>query len=131
MTIDRDMKGEIESYKFWDIAELWARERLEHEVIVSRRLAEASIKEGLRFQSVDPKWMESSEELCSYPYVGYSAIPGENPVIIKAGVLEHLLSVAGDKEEASKQILKDEFVTKADFKVWLVRTGQSFPEFWF
>lgn len=126
-----DSTIEVESYKFWDIVKLWGRERLEHDVIMSRRLAIGIIKEGLRFQSTDPKWLKPSEELLSYPYIGYSAIPGEEPIIIKADALEHLLAVSRNKEEASKQILCEEVVTKHDFMSWLVRTGQTFPDFWF
>ena len=122
---------EIESYKFWDIVELWGREQLEHEIIISRKLAVGIVKDGLRFQSTNPKWLKPTEELLSYPYVGYSAHPGEEPVILKAEVLEHLLSVASAKVEASKQLLQNEVITKHDFKAWLVRTGQSFPKFWF
>ena len=125
-----DLSKEIDTYRFWDIVELWGRELLEHDVIVSRKLALGIIKEGLRFQSTDPKWLEPSEELMSYPYVGYSAIPGENPIIIKAEVLEHLLAVSAEKEDASKLIMHNEVIRRADFKAWLVRTGQSFPGFW-
>ena len=122
---------DIESYKFWDIVELWGRERLEHDVVISKELAIGIIKDGLKFQSTDPNWLNSSEELLSYPYVGYSAVPGEKPIIIKAEVLEHLLAVSRDDIDASKLILQDEAVSKNDFKSWLVRTGQSFPNFWF
>ena len=122
---------EIESYKFWDVVELWGKEQLVHELLVAKKLAIGVVKEGLRFQSTNPKWLSSETELMSYPYVGYAAHPGEKPVILKAEVLEHLLSVASDKTEASKQLLQNEIVTKHDFKSWLVKTGQSFPEFWF
>ncbi|MDH5387750.1 MAG: hypothetical protein OEY06_04805 [Gammaproteobacteria bacterium] len=66
---------DIESYKFWDIVELWGRERLEHDVVISKELSIGIIKDGLKFQSTDPNWLSSSEELLSYPYVGYSAVP--------------------------------------------------------
>ena len=122
---------EIESYKFWDIVELWGKELLVHEILIAKKLAVGVVKEGLQFQSTNPKWLSTETELMSYPYVGYSAHPGEKPVILKADVLEHLLSVASDKIEASKLILQSEIVTKHDFKSWLVKTGQSFPEFWF
>ena len=122
---------EIESYKFWDIAELWGKEQLMHELLVAKRLAVGVVKEGLRFQSADPEWLSSETALRSYPYVGYSAYPGDKPIVIKAEVLEHLLSIASGKNEASKQILQNEVVTKNDFKSWLVKTGQPFPEFWF
>ena len=122
---------EIESYKFWDIVELWGKEQLVHEILIAKKLAVGVVKEGLQFQSTNPNWLSSETELMSYPYVGYAAHPGEKPVILKAEVLEHLLSVASDKVEASKLILQSEIVTKHDFKSWLVKTGQSFPEFWF
>lgn len=121
---------DIDSYKFWDIVSLWGREELEHDVLVSRKLAVGIIKEGLRFQSIDPNWLKPSEELLSYPYVGYSSLKGEPPIIIKAEVLEHLLAIATKKIDASKQILTDEAVKKVDFKAWLIRTGQAFPDFW-
>ncbi len=122
---------DIESYKFWDIVELWGRERLEHDVVIAKELAIGIIKDGLKFQSADPNWLKPTEELLSYPYVGYSAVPGEKAIIIKAEVLEHLLAVSLNKQDASKLILQDEAVTKTDFTAWLVRTGQSFPNFWF
>ena len=122
---------EIESYKFWDVVELWGKEQLVHEILIARRLAVGVVKEGLRFQSTNPKWLSSETELMSYPYVGYSAHPGEKPVILKAEVLEHLLSVAAENIEASKQLLQNEIITKHEFKSWLVKTGQSFPVFWF
>jgi len=122
---------DIESYKFWDIVILWGRERLVHDVVISKELAVGIVKEGLRFHSTDPNWLSPVEELLSYPYVGYSAVPGEKPVIVKADVLEHLLAVSVDKVDASKLILQDEVVSKNDFKFWLTRTGQSLPIFWF
>jgi hypothetical protein len=122
---------DIESYKFWDIVELWGREQLIHEILIAKRLAVGVVKEGLRFQSTNPKWLSSETELMTYPYVGYSARPGESPIILKADVLEHLLSVASEKVDASKLALQNEVVTKHDFKAWLVRTGQSFPKFWY
>jgi hypothetical protein len=122
---------DIDSYKFWDIVELWGRERLVHDIVISRELAAGIIKEGLKFQSTDPCWLKSSEELLSYPYVGYSAVPGEEPIIIKAEVLEHLLAVSRNKKNASKFILRDEVVSRTDFEAWLIRTSQPLPCFWF
>jgi len=126
-----ELSAAVESYKFWDIVKLWARERLQHEVLISKRMAIGIIKEGLRFQSTDPKWLKPSEVELSYPYIGYIAIPGEKPVILKAEVLEHLLSASRSDGDISSSIVNEEFVTKSDFKSWLVRTGQSFPDFWF
>ena len=126
-----DIETQVESYKFWDIVSLWGRESLEHDVIIARKLAKGIIETGLRFQSTNPKWLNSTEELLSYPYIGYTSIAKEGPIIIKAQVLAHLINVAEEKEDPSKRILTDEAVMKNDFKKWLVRTGQAFPEFWY
>ena len=126
-----DINTQVESYKFWDIVKLWGRETLEHEVVVARKLATGVVKSGLRFQSTNPKWLNSTEELLSYPYIGYTSIATDGPIIIKAGVLAHLINVAEEKTDPSKLVLKDEVVLKEDFRKWLVRTGQSFPKFWY
>jgi hypothetical protein len=121
----------VESYKFWDVVNLWGRETLEHDVMVARRLANGVIKQGLRLQSKNPKWMDSNDELLSYPYIGYTVIESEGPIILKAVTLAHLINIAEEKEDPSKIILSDEAVLKSDFTNWLVRTGQSFPKFWY
>jgi hypothetical protein len=121
----------VESYKFWDVVSLWGRESLEHDVLVARKLANGVVKQGLRFQSKNPMWMDSRDELLSYPYVGYTVIESEGPIILKAATLAHLINVAEEKEDPSKIILTDEAVLKSDFKKWLVRTGQGFPKFWY
>ena len=66
----------VESYKFWDVVTLWARERLEHEIVVARALARGVVVDGLRFQSVDPRWVKQDQSLSGYPYVGYVSTPG-------------------------------------------------------
>ena len=121
----------VESYKFWDIATLWARERLTHEIIVARELAEGVIKEGLRFNSVDPKWFDSQHELRAYPYVGYAATPKDSPVILDAAVLEHMLAMVRQGIEPQQAILQKEFAYQIDFRRWLVRTGRPLARFWF
>ncbi|MBT3202892.1 MAG: hypothetical protein HOM14_00670 [Gammaproteobacteria bacterium] len=126
-----EINTQVESYKFWDIVKLWGRETLEHDVIIARKLAQGVIKKGLRFQSTNPKWLNSTEELLSYPYIGYTSIATEGPIIVKAGVLAHLINVAEEKADPSELVLKDEVVLKNDFKKWLVRTGQAFPKFWY
>ena len=45
----------VESYRFWDIVTQWARETLQHEIVVARALAKGVVRDGLRAQSVDPK----------------------------------------------------------------------------
>ena len=84
-----DIETQVESYKFWEIVSLWGRECLEHDVIIARKLAKGIIETGLRFQSTNPKWLNSTEELLSYPYSGYTSIAKEGPIIIKAQVLAH------------------------------------------
>lgn len=122
-----DIKTQVESYKFWDVVSLWGRETLEHDVIVARKLAKGVIKTGLRFQSANPKWLKSNEELLSYPYIGYTSIPKEGPIIIKAEVLAHLINVAEEKVDPSEQILKDEVVLKNDLKM-VSKDRAIFPE---
>ena len=83
----------VETYKFWDVAALWARERLENELVVGRALARGIVVDGLRFQSIDPRWVKSDRSLSGYPYIGYAAIPDALPVLLRAEALEHLLAV--------------------------------------
>jgi len=121
----------VDSYKFRDIVQLWARERLVHEVVVARELVKGIIVEGLRFQSLDPNWAKTSEPFRGYPYVGYCAYEGATPIVIRATALEHLLVVMREAIDPSLPILEEEFVPKADFKNWLLRTSRAMPQFWF
>lgn len=122
---------EVDSFKFADIAAIWGRERLEHEVVIGRELAHGIIHEGLRFQSISPKWVKSSESFRGSPLVGFSVRQDLPPVLLRADALEHLLRVARNAVDPDKSILTDEFVTKDDFRNWLVHTGRALPEFWF
>src|SRR4051794_32602581 len=121
----------VESYKFWDIATLWAREGLEHDVVIARALARGIIVDGLRAQSVDARWLKSDGSLRGYPYVGYATDPKSPPVLLRAEVLEHLLAVVRSALVPSREILTAEFVLREDFRAWLKATGQPFPSFWF
>jgi hypothetical protein len=49
-------RHQVESYKFWDIVTLWAKEQLEAEEVIARALAKAVIRDGLRLQSTDIRW---------------------------------------------------------------------------
>ena len=122
---------EIESFKFADIVKHWARERLVHEVIVGRELARGVTRDGLRFNSVDPKWTKPATELRGSPLVGFSARQDHPPILIRAIALEHLLAVEREAVDADLYLLSDELVTKNDFRKWLVKTGRPFPQFWF
>ena len=124
----------VESYRFWEVAILWAKERLQHEDLIARSLASGFIKGGLRIQSQDSRWLSGAEgktELLGYPYVGYSPTIGESPVIIRASALEHLLAVVNSGKEPERSFLHEEFIKKQDFLDWLNATGISPPHFWF
>ena len=121
----------VDSYKFWDIVSLWARETLQHESVVARALAHGVIRDGLRMYSVDPRWFKADKSLRGYPYVGFCALPESMPIILRAEALEHLLAVVRKAAEPSRQMLTDEFVSKADSRAWLESTSQPLPSFWF
>jgi hypothetical protein len=121
----------IETHKFWDVASLWATERLENEVAVARALARGIVIDGLRFQSADAKWMKADRSLTGYPYVGYAAVPEAPPVVLRAEALEHLLTVVRQAAVPSRDILSVEFIGRGDFRKWLVATKQLLPSFWF
>ena len=122
---------EIESFKFADVTRRWARERLVHEVLVGRELARGIVREGLRFNSVDPKWTKSTTPFRGYPLVGYSARQDLTPIIIRATTLEHLLAVEREATDPNLSLLSNEIVTKNDFRIWLIKTGRPQPKFWF
>jgi hypothetical protein len=122
---------EVESFKFADVMRHWARERLVHEVTVGRELARGVIRDGLRFQSVDPHWTKPTVVLRGEPLVGYTARPDLLPVLVCAEALEHLLAVSREAMDPDLRLLGDEYVTKAAFRDWLVHTGRPLPAFWF
>ena len=124
----------VETYKFWDVVALWAKETLQHEEVVARALARGIIRDGLRFQGIDPKWLKpgaDNAEFHGYPYVGYCAKSGMPLVIVRASALEHLLSIVERAAEPSLGLLNELFVSRKDFQDWLVATEQKLPAFWF
>lgn len=122
----------VESYRFWEVATQWAKERLEHEHVVARALAKAVVRDGLRLQSVDPRWLTPGTfELRGAPLVGYVAGEGMLPVFIRASALTHLLSVVERAATPLAESLFEEFITKQDFHAWLTRCGLTLPAFWF
>ncbi len=128
------LSAHVESYKFWDVVTLWARERFEHEEIVARALAKAVICDGLALHSVDPRWLDPKKgqlELHGYPYVGYRPVPDRETMILRAEALEHLLSIVHKAATPSQQALGEEFIAKIDFQRWLARSGEPLPTFWF
>lgn len=124
----------IETYRFADVVSLWARERLEHEVIVSRLLARAVICDGLRLQSVDGRWANEpgkATQFRGYPYVGYTARPGSAMSILRASVLDHLFAIVERDEEPDLKRLHEEFIDRSDFREWLIQKDLPLPRFWF
>lgn len=122
----------VESYKLWEVVTQWARERLEHEHIVARAIARGVLREGLRVQSVDPRWLNvGSFELRGVPLVGYVARAGDLPVFLRATALAHLQSVVVRGAVPEQTMLADEFITKQDFYAWLIRSHILPPSFWF
>jgi hypothetical protein len=125
-------RHQIESYKFWDIVTLWAKEQLEAEEIVARAIAKGVIRDGLRLQSTDIRWVKAKAmELKGQPFVGFCAAPGAELAVLRAEVLEHLLAVVREATRPSRTVLRDEFITKDDFRLWLRSTKQDPPSFWF
>ncbi|MET0210592.1 MAG: hypothetical protein ABW220_16210 [Burkholderiaceae bacterium] len=121
----------VETYKFWDVASLWATERLENETVIARAMARGIITDGLRFQSVDPRWVKADRSLTGRPYVGYAANPEKSPVLLRVEALEHLLAIVRQAATPTREGLAEEFVARDDFRNWLEATGQTPPSFWF
>ena len=124
----------VESYMFWDVVTLWARERLEHEEIVARALAKAVVCDGLVLNSVDPKLLKVRNgklEFRGYPYVGYCATSGGEMMVLRADALENLLSIVRQAKTPSREELSEEFIVKPDFQRWLAWTSENLPEFWY
>ncbi len=124
----------VESYRFWDVVALWSRELVEHEDVVARALARGVIRDGLRFLSVDPKWLKPKKaevEFHGYPYVGYCAKPRGQMIVLRVEALEHLLSIVERAEVPSRDLLHELFVSRDDFRAWLQATRQTLPDFWY
>ena len=122
---------DVESFKFVDIVKHWGRERLAHEVIVARELAKGVVREGLRFQSADPNWTKSTTAFRGYPLIGYAARRDLSPILIRPEALEHLFAVEREVSDPNLHILSNVFVTRNDFRLWLMSTGRLMPSFWF
>lgn len=122
----------IESFRLWDIVTQWARETLQHEIVMARVLARGVVRDGLRAQSVDSRWThQGTFELRGLPLVGYVAREGLLPIFIRATALNHLRAIVEIAATPNPQLLFDEFVTRQDFLVWLQQTGITPPLFWF
>ena len=124
----------VESYRFWDIVTLWGRDRLEHEEIVARALARAVVCDGLRLQSIDPRWLSGGDrgvEFRGYPYVGYCAHPDAKICVLRAEALEHLLGIVRKADIPCRERLTEEFILREDFRAWACSHEMKLPTFWF
>ncbi len=124
----------VETYRFDDVVALWARERLEHDIVVARALARAVVCDGLRVQSIDGRWANSPHkpiEFCGYPYVGYTARPGSAMSILRSNALNHLMAVVERGVKPDPRKLHEEFIHRDDFRQWLLEQKLSLPRFWF
>lgn len=124
----------VESYRFWDVVCLWARERLEHEEIVARALARGVVCEGLKLQSVDTRWLGSPQQPVEFrgqPFVGYCAQAALPLCVLRATALDHLLAIVHRAEVPSRHKLSEEFFTREDFRQWCERSALPLPDFWF
>ncbi len=122
----------VESYRLWEIVKQWARERLQHEIVVARVIARGVIREGLRVQSVDSKWLNAGTfELRGMPLVGYVGREGDLPILLRATALNHLRAIVETADVPEEALLRDEFITKQDFYSWIIRSHILPPSFWF
>lgn len=122
----------VESYRFWDVVAQWAQEQVVHEHVVARAMAKGVLRDGLRMQSVDPRWIQPGTfELRGAPIVGYVAREGALPVFLRVSALTHLRHVVEAGAQPNPRLLFEEFVTKQDFGAWLARERLPVPHFWF
>ena len=121
----------VSVHTFSDVMRLWARERLEHEVVVGRELSRGIMTEGLRFQSVEPKRLKSGTALRRNPYIGYVSERSDSPILLRYEVLDHLLAVSEQRTDPNANLLSSLIATREDFQYWLIMTGRLFPNFWF
>ena len=134
MATRRPLTQFVESYRFWDVTTLWARERVEHENVVASALARGVICDGLRLQSVDDRWIEGNDravEFKGFPYVGYRADPKAPMCVLRAPALDHLLGIVNRADVPSSEKLSEESILQKDFRAWLVRLNLRLPTFWF
>lgn len=128
--LEMKLSRAVDSYKFRDVVQLWARERLEHEVIVARALARSVVVDGLRLMSVDARRALEST-LDGSALVGYCARPDLPPVVLRREALAHLMDIVCVAAEPQLERLHQEFISRRDFRDWCIATGKPLPGFWF
>src|SRR4051812_3116313 len=125
------LSQQVESYRFWDIVTQWAAEKMQNEQVVARVIAKGVIRDGLRLQSVDPKWTSPGTfELRGAPLVGFVAREGALPVFLRASALKHLRGIVEAAATPDPRALFEEFITKQDFAAWIAHARLEPPRFW-
>lgn len=128
------MTEQVESYRFWEIVSFLASEKSLNESIVARALAASVVRRGLVMNSVDPHWLKVHQdklEIKGSPYVGYCAMPSGEMMVLRSDVLAHLLAVVEQGQLPSRDILKEEFIIKSDYRSWALCSDEQLPHFWF
>lgn len=118
-------------HTFPDLVRLWARERLVHEVLVARELAQGVLAQGLRVESADSRWLPAGTTLRGSPLVGFVAREGTRPLLLRQAALDHLRGIAEARQEPALDALSFEWIRKEDFRQWLILRAQPLPAFWF
>jgi len=125
----------VETYKFWGVVGMWAKELEADEEIVARVLAKAVIRDGLILNSIDPQLVENKKEtkmeLRGEPYIGYSGTNGGGMMVLKTDALDHLSAIVRRADKPKKELLQKEFFSKENFRSWLKQVDQEPPVFWF
>ena len=107
----------VESYRFWEVATQWAQDLLQHEHVIARVLARGVVRDGLRVQSVDPRWTNPGTfELRGGPLVGYVASEGVLPIFIRMSGWYHLRAVVDLAAVPDPHLLHEVFGMSLEFE---------------
>jgi hypothetical protein len=127
-----DVGHQIDSHRFWDVAELWSQEMLRHHSLMVRALAKAVVRDGLRLQSHVPAHIANDAQFCwGGELVGYVSRPGQPPSLLRTVALRHLEAIVEKAAAPDRERLREEYVLKIDFRQWLLAQGLPLPTFWF
>jgi hypothetical protein len=122
----------VDSYRFWDLVQLWAQETLRHHSLIARALAKAVLCDGLRLQSHIPSHIANDPSIrWGKDIVGYVSTPGSPLVLLRISALHHLEAIVERAALPDPYRLHEEFVLKTDFQHWLLAQGLPLPTFWF
>lgn len=122
----------VESHRFWDLAQLWARETQQHPLLIARALAKGVVRQGLRLYSHLPDHVVNDPSRSwGRHIVGYVGQAGEGPMVLRADALRHLKAVVERAVVPDANRLHEEYIVKTDLQTWLCGQGLALPAFWF